>query len=269
MTIRWPWARSTETSPSMTFYDLVEACGDEGCAVCRLGRDAGFDALDAILYESVNDPGVRETLRRSWGFCPRHAQMLPAVENAPGGVAVMYRDFLEHARDRLRQAAGEAERLAASRGAGGRWRRRAPSRGLATREGLCLACRTERGAEGRALLTLLDHFEDPRLRDAYAGSAGLCLPHLEVAWRQGAGHARLGALLRDAEERAGRLGAELAEFVRRLDYRFKDEPKGEERTAWSRVLDWFAGSRQRPEGRLARLRRRARAGPGADGDPRR
>ncbi len=267
MTIRWLWSRSTEKGPSMTFYDLIEACGDEGCPVCRLGREAAFDSLGAIIYESINDPGVRETLRRSWGFCPPHAQMLTAVENPAGGVAIMYGDFLRHVRDRFRQAADEADRLAVSSGAGGRWRRRAPPKGLATREGLCLACRAEREAERRALAALLDHFDDPRLRDAYAGSAGLCLPHIETAWRQGVGHARLGALLRDAEERAGRLGVELAEFVRKLDYRFKDEPKGGEQTAWSRVLDWFAGSRPRPEGRLARLKRHMRAGSGADGGP--
>ncbi len=269
MTIRWPGSRAGETSPSMAFFDLVEACRDAGCPVCRLGREAAADTLDAILYESVNDPGIRDSLRRSWGFCAEHAPMLRQVEHAAGGVAIMYGDFLRRARERLREAAEDAERLAASNSPGGRRRRRAPTAPLAARQGGCLACQAQHGAEDRALTVLLDSFDDPRLREAYAASAGLCLTHLEAAWLAKAGHPRLGALLRDAGERAGRLGAELAEFVRKLDYRFGHEPVSEEEgTAWSRALEWFAGSRPPPETRLARLRRRRRTASGSDGPQR-
>ncbi len=39
----------------------------------------------------------------------------------------------------------------------------------------------------------------------------------------------------------GRLTGELREYLRKLDYRFCEEPMGEEGTAWLRVLELFVG----------------------------
>ena len=62
-----------QPSRHMTYHDLREALAEPGCAFCRLVARAVDRYLRALLYESVNDPGLREKLRASRGFCRGHA----------------------------------------------------------------------------------------------------------------------------------------------------------------------------------------------------
>ena len=47
------------------YYNLRDAFAEEGCPICRLCSQAVDRYLDHLLYESVNDPGVRRNIRRS------------------------------------------------------------------------------------------------------------------------------------------------------------------------------------------------------------
>jgi len=49
-------------------------------------------------------------------------------------------------------------------------------------------------------------------------------------------------ILRKERELLGRLHWELREYFRKSDYRFHDEPRGSEQTAWLRAADVLAGS---------------------------
>ena len=40
------------------FFDLLEACAETGCPVCRLSLITARRYLADILYEFVNDPGI-------------------------------------------------------------------------------------------------------------------------------------------------------------------------------------------------------------------
>jgi hypothetical protein len=253
-TMRPPRSWTTPEAPSISLYDLVDACEKPGCPLCRIGRDAAFDSVDALLYENVTDAGVRTALRASWGLCPDHVHLPRSVANGAAGVSILYEDFLDRAARRLDEAAAEADRTL--RG-GESWTRFARARPgpLVAREGSCPACDARRDAEARALAALLDHWSESRTRAAYAVSVGLCLPHLEAAWAAHAAHPNLGLLLQDARQRVERLQAELAEFVRKLDYRHSHEAIGPEGSGWLRALDWFGGSRPDPEPRASRASR--------------
>jgi hypothetical protein len=58
---------------TMSFYDLSNALPQPGCAVCRLKAAATQRYLDSMLWESVNDPGLRHDIRQARGFCHEHA----------------------------------------------------------------------------------------------------------------------------------------------------------------------------------------------------
>ncbi|WP_324715389.1 hypothetical protein U7230_08345 [Carboxydochorda subterranea] len=82
-----------------------EAVARPGCPICNLVEGHVRRHFDAILWELVNDPGVRRSLRRSLGLCPRHLWQLDAVNRTVThdmlGEAILLHDVLEALGDHL------------------------------------------------------------------------------------------------------------------------------------------------------------------------
>jgi hypothetical protein len=69
----------------LPYFTVLEAFQKaKGRAMCELEADAARRYLDSLLYESVNDPGVRENLIRSKGYCLRHAHLLLGFKDGLG-----------------------------------------------------------------------------------------------------------------------------------------------------------------------------------------
>jgi hypothetical protein len=76
-----------------SYFDVLDACAKPGCPLCRLSEQVINRYLDAILYESVNDPGIREQFHRSLGYCSEAAvQSLQSEATCP---ACVQRDRME------------------------------------------------------------------------------------------------------------------------------------------------------------------------------
>jgi hypothetical protein len=240
--------RPRELKDEVGYHDLMADAKKAGCPACHGANRAAWRYLDALLWEFVNDPGVRAGLRASRGFCREHSQMALAVASeqaASLGMAILYEDLLGNAE----RAAAEATR---SRWRGGpRSRRRNARRGLEPAVG-CPACESaERTAENYLrILAKAEPGSPPAVAIARPGH-GLCFPHLVM----GLVHTRsehqaeqlLGVFGRGTEE----LRAELREFIRKQDYRFRDEglTDGEAR-AWRRAVHRLVGEpalHKRPE----------------------
>ncbi len=57
-------------TPSMV-YDVIEACADPGCPLCRVSLRWGGRFMAAILYEEVTDPHTRGRLKQLLWLLPR------------------------------------------------------------------------------------------------------------------------------------------------------------------------------------------------------
>jgi len=216
----------------LVFARVREELRAGGCAVCRLAAYTERRFLDNLLYERVNDPHTREDLRSSWGFCPRHAWMLPAHRSPVLGVAILYQDLLQTLRARLE---------AWSRSVGTRpLSRRA--RALLTPAAACPACAHRTRMEEVYLASLLDHLEDPEVGAALSGPAPLCLPHfLRAVVLAGSPRVRL-RLVELYAEALSRLEQDVAELVRKHDHRFRGEGfTPSQASSWLRALELFSG----------------------------
>ena len=80
-------------SRTWSFYDLRDALAQPDCAVCRLTVKAADEYLESLLWESVNDPGVRHDIRQAYGFCHEHAWRL-AEHRASLGATIITNDVL-------------------------------------------------------------------------------------------------------------------------------------------------------------------------------
>ena len=77
------------TSHDSTRWDLEHALSSEGCPICRVTQAGVARFLDALLYESVNDPDTRRRATQSLGFCNSHAWQLRSRHGSSLGTALL------------------------------------------------------------------------------------------------------------------------------------------------------------------------------------
>jgi hypothetical protein len=217
------------------YIALLEALPEPGCALCRLAQDAASRFLDSVLYESVNDVEWQARLKESRGFCPAHSELLLQQRNALGA-AIIYRAILRQLRQDLGQISvakkGWLDRLADFG---------APAEGASlTPTVACPACDKRDEATVRYLKLLRRASDNEELRAALRASAGFCLFHLAQAQEQLEGHA-LQHLLEHQVAVWEALDGELAEFIRKKDYRYQHEGFGEEADSWQRAARITSG----------------------------
>lgn len=230
-----------DSPKGMSRFELEEALGEQGCAVCRLVGRAGSSYLEYLLYDLVNDPDVQKEFRASLGLCERHAQGM--LDKGDGlGTAILYRAVVQELLDLLSETPEapkwQASSLARLLGRSTRVDPAIPEPG----DG-CMVCNAEGDAERRYLQVLLDGVRDGSLSDLVGGSGGVCVRHLSQLSVVAGG--RLPAALIDATREVLRsLESDLGRYVRHSDYRFRDEPWGKERDSWKRVVAQILGQRR-------------------------
>ena len=173
-----PFSRARAATRHTVFFQVREALDNDGCPVCRLSLGSVAGYLDSLAYESVNDPSLRDRLRSSRGFCPRHAWQFLGVGSGPFSVAIIYADVLAEV-TRILESGRRQIRSTGGRGTSGLE--------LATRlapQQPCPACCLLAESRDRYLSTLVEHMPEHDFAAAYRSSQGLCLPHLERAISQ-------------------------------------------------------------------------------------
>jgi hypothetical protein len=236
--------RRKEKSKFISYFNLRDALAQPGCPVCSLAEKNSFRFLDALLYERVNDVGTREGLRKSLGFCNWHAWKCLEVPNAPLGLGIIHQDLLGQILERL-------SRIQRSFPMRIPFLRRLWGRGKAEkafppiRPGhSCPACRSVRFFEEMYLEILLDYIAEEVFERQLFLSPGICFPHLIIAIEKYPGHRNLGLLIQRQMSKWESLQGELAEFIRKHDYKYIHELRGAESDSWKRALEMLVGKRE-------------------------
>jgi len=197
--------------------------------------------LDALLYEQVTDVDTRRAIRAAWGFCNWHTWMLPELAGSLFGAAIIYEDLVTLT---LRSTEGLALRRPR------RWlhaltrRRRGPGMPDAyRRRTACPACTSSAEAERRYLAIMVTLADDGDLQAAYAGSDGLCLPHLVAAVADHGTRPETSTLVERTRDKWRRLGQDIAGFVGKHDYRNREPYSDAERASYLRAFEMLAGAR--------------------------
>lgn len=246
--------------------ELRRAASRPGCVLCRVGEDAALRYIRTVLHEGATDAATLSRLDRSWGFCRRHAwQLLGHEWGAMGdslGTATVSEGLVDAATHLLDTCLASRSELRRRRG-----------RAHAALEGLtralapaqpCPTCQAQGDHEEYAARVLVHSLDDPKWRQQFAASAGLCLSHLRAALAAVDDGERVEWLIEDARRRLRELLLDLEEYGRKHDYRFSEERYGREFDAALRAVEMLAGSwfdvppRPRPvadrAGRMARVK---------------
>ena len=225
-------------TPSIDYHNVIEACAEPGCPLCRLSEKSVDAYLRALLYELVNDPEARDQIRDTLGFCNVHAHHLLTQTGSALSIGIIYRDVV-NATIRQIEALSEPSPhlLSFRRAASGE----AALQALSPRKP-CAACEQQAKMEALTLQALVAGLGDPALQAALRQGAGLCLPHLRRALGAARQPADFKALATISRDLYAALRTELDEFIRKNDYRFQHEAMGAEGNSWKRAVYAMAGT---------------------------
>ncbi|HUA46164.1 MAG TPA: DUF6062 family protein [Solirubrobacteraceae bacterium] len=169
--------------------------------------------------ERINDMDAIEEVRRAFGFCAGHIEMLRRIDvedmQTTLSIGVLFADTF----------AGIVNQL------------RAPSPDAAFEPARCPACANRDEYLHRNAEYLLDMLATTRgYRSTFESSPGLCFPHFTLT-RQLARTRGDRELLLSVQQRGGEsLLHELREHVRKHDDKYRHEPKGPERDSRQRPI---------------------------------
>ncbi len=148
----------------MTYFDLLEALTSRECPICHLTTQGIERFFDALLYENVNNSGVREQFQKNFGYCNYHAHKFAGYQDGMA-IALTHRGLLVE----ILQSMKTPRKLQA----------------LVTRTSqYCDVCAFSSDLEQRYLAVMMKHVDDEQLREHFLGSEGLCFPHYQVVLRE-------------------------------------------------------------------------------------
>jgi hypothetical protein len=242
------------------FNDLLDACRQPDCPVCRLVNQAVERYLDNLFYENVNDGDLRAQLRSSLGFCHEHAWLAlkPGIGEALG-VAIIYHDVLTNILRNFPEMESSSQEQGWLSSLLSQMPRQLSDQvkeitNAITPKEPCPVCQKRDQAAELYLSELIKGLKNEQMLAALRDSDGLCLPHLLQAFKEQTQDGKaVSALFAISQKKLTELDKELAEIIRKSDYRFSDEGFGEEGDAWRRVIQVSVGEKRGIEGQQVDL----------------
>lgn len=166
---KWFGPAAPRDDPNLNgVFDEAAIAG--GCPICRV-RDQRVEHHEfTILWEEVNDPGMRAHLVDSWGFAKQHAWEMASAHfmgvGAPFGMAIIYRDLVRLFATVLDECHSRTEVM----------HRLTPERSDPV-------ITSEKEAANDYTQLLAARAGNEAFRTRYAGWDGACLPHTDAALR--------------------------------------------------------------------------------------
>jgi len=201
--------------------------------------------MDTWQYEGFSDVEHRHKLIQSRGFCPLHTWQL-VQQNTTSQLALVYREVLTDVLDDLdhdysQPGDGESRCESAWKAWRRRWRHRKAANPAYEQ---CPICHIRTNAEERFVAMLLEQLRSEEIRTLLCQSTGLCLLHFTQARHQAevGDPVVLRYLLECQRTCMQRVLEEVRESIRKHDYRFADEPRGDEMTSWRRAAKLCVGN---------------------------
>lgn len=221
-------------------YDLLDAFKQEGCPICSLTLHSVAHYMESMNYDSVGDQVFRSQLKEALGFCNTHAHQWLRTAFLLG-TAEIYQDILRILVESLQKRTVHSDDLANRLGSLLHLEETGGDATIIHPTASCPACAHVARTESMLVKTLSEQLSDPSFRAVYEASSGLCIPHLRMAFAISPSETSetLRAHALHVEEN---MLAQLGEIIRKHDYRFRDEPVGDERGAAERAVQHVAGA---------------------------
>ncbi|MDH7479138.1 MAG: DUF6062 family protein [Syntrophomonadaceae bacterium] len=244
---------------SLIYLAFKDAFKLRGCPVCSISAASATRYLKFLLHENVNSLTSRINIHRSWGFCNEHAWELKEMEEKFYHTALGYPIILEGllnsaisvTRELREQLAGKV----LQNGDGGFFRRKRKPAGKIREivdrlkpSGPCPACKARDEASNTYASFFMRFIVTEEFREMFDNSDGLCLRHFLSCLEKAENPEALITLVDSQLGIWGSLSRELGEYLRKMDYRYSQEPKGTEQDSWIRCIRVISGNNKDDNG---------------------
>jgi len=214
---------------NITHMHVLEAFEkSKTCPLCYLANATVNKYMDDLLYENVNDTGLRKKLAKSKGFCSFHGELLVKHGDALG-IAIMHIDQIQLLLNHLKNVSSIFTSL------------RNPDQNDWIEHPGCLICEIRKDAEKRHIETLIELIDDKELRSYMDSFHGFCARHLLMTLPKLKDKGQATYIIELHTRKYASLLADLKEFCRKSDYRFKDEHVGHEADSWEKAVHIVSG----------------------------
>jgi hypothetical protein len=194
--------------------------------VCTLVQRAGARYIEGTFNESILDPVIRQKLVESSGFCFEHTWLSINLKLSDAlGHAIIFQDLLKKATNILLDHGMDPGME--------------PTDALITAK-RCPACQIEDETLDRVIKSLANAMRDQDFLSDFKQSDGLCIPHL-ARLLGSVDEKRQSAAITHQLACMETLRKELGEFIRKSDYRYRDEMMGKEGDSYKRAADMLKG----------------------------
>lgn len=227
-----------------SYYDLIETFPREGCSICNLLLDAADRFLDNLIYERTNDFATHRAFRERRGLCNEHSWQATQYSGSSLSLAILFAATFDEVLKIVDNT--PAERGENRSGLARMMSKQQTASVLADRlepTGPCAVCEMLSDTEQRLVDTLCHYLMDPTVKEGFASSSGLCLPHFKLALRHPSRPENRQLLISTQRSIWARLLGELRELIAKSDHRRMHEPRGHEATSWSRGAGQAAGEK--------------------------
>lgn len=220
---------------------LRAAYGHEGCPVCLVTLEYMEQTMDGWEFEGFTDVEHRHQLIRSRGFCPLHTWQLAQRHNA-FRLGLIYSEVLIDVLQELDADGGNAPKRESIWNRG--WRKKSHQDDIRPAFEDCPFCQSRATAQERLLSTLIQLLNTEEERILLTSSTGLCLTHFAQARQFAEEHSpeTVSHLFACQRICIQRVLDEVRELTRKHDYRFSNEPQGDEMLSWRRAAELCAGN---------------------------
>jgi len=198
---------------------LRQGLGSGVCPLCRVAHKADREYIWHFYDERSNDMAAVDEVRRAFGFCAEHMEMLRRIDvedmKTTLSISVLLADTFAGIVDELRVLSPDA----------------------AFEPAQCPACASRNEHLERNALYLLDMLATTgAYRNTFESSAGLCFPHFKLTWQLARTRSDRELLLSVQRGTSESLLQDLGEHVRKHADQYRREAKGPEQDSWQRAI---------------------------------
>jgi len=223
---------------------LVEALKNgKDCPVCLLCEEDLRHFYRWYFNEYYNDPVWIVKIMDSRGFCNKHSWDLIRM-GEDHEMSLVYEYLVKATLVKLKRVSKELMKFELIKSRIGKIMNnkhlKEAKRQLLQPAEICPICNSISERTTVWIENLLTDLKDEEIKGLYLNSYGLCMNHFSQAV-ESASPEVTEILIQKQAEVLKKLNSDLEEYSRKLDYRYSQEPKGEEQTAWIKAIRFFAG----------------------------
>jgi hypothetical protein len=227
------------------YFELLDGLELDECPICHLINKRIDQFIDGFLYESVNDPKIREDIDNAKGYCNYHAWKLQSAGD-PLAHSIIYGDLVRNAIKSFQEFLMDTDSIANERKSlfnKGKDSKVVRLRGSFFSEKDCPICEMVAESENEYVLSLGDYMEsDAEFQRKFQENGFLCVPHLIKLLENYEGLYTIREIIKVQVKKMAGLLNNLNEIKRKSDYRYAAEPMSdEEKTAWIKAVKKYVG----------------------------